>query len=426
MGATGGKAPNRGTLHVLKHRDFRLIAVGNMVSQMGFWAQYVAVGLAARSLTDSSFLIASAFSAQFWPSLLFSPFAGVLADRYDRRRLVMFGNLAMVIPPLALGLMAQSGHLNITTLIILVFFGGAGLAFSQPATVAFIPALVPPEDLHAAIALNSGMTSSTRVIGPSIAGGVITAWGVGWGFHVNAISFLAVTMACAAVRIRPAKQPVSSVGILGQLRSGAAYSRSNPAVFRLIMFAGVQSFFMMQAALMPIFATDVLHGGKQTYGWLSAAPGAGFLLGTMAATMLRSEAQRRIALVTSSVAMGVAFLVIGVSRSVIVTVGALGLFGLGFFVMNTLVTAMLISASDDEYRGRVMGVFSTLTTGIVSVNSLVAGAAAGVLGAPLTVGLCGVTLLSFLVLFCVTGGMSAVKTAMAPRAIASSVAPGNL
>jgi MFS family permease len=177
----GTAAPRERTLRVLKHRDFRLIALGNMVSQLGFWAQYVAVGLAARSLTDSSFLVASAFSAQFWPSLLFSPVAGVLADRYDRRRLVMFGNLAMVVPPLLLGLLAARGDLTIVTLIVLVFLGGAGLAFAQPATVAFIPALVPPEDLHAAIALNSGLTSSTRVVGPAIAGAIISAWGVAGG-----------------------------------------------------------------------------------------------------------------------------------------------------------------------------------------------------------------------------------------------------
>ena len=405
------EAPPERALQALKHRDFRLVALGNMVSQLGFWAQYVAVGLAARSLTDSSFLVASMFSAQFWPSLLLSPVAGVLADRWDRRKLVMFGNLAMVAPPFLLGVLAQRGDLTLLSLFALVFLGGAGQAFTQPATVAFIPALVPPQDLHSAIALNSGLTSSTRVVGPAIAGGIIGAWGLAWGFQVNAVSFLAVTMACSAVRIRPPKQVIAGEGMVSQLRSGAAYARSNPAVFRLILFTGVQSFFMMQAALMSIFAKDVLHGDDQTYGWLSAAPGTGFVLGAVAATSLRRAGQRRIALVLSSMAMGVAFLIIGLSRTVIITVGALGLFGLGWFTMYTLVTTMLITVSDDEYRGRVMGLFSTLTTGLIPINSLVAGAIAEGLGAPLTVGLCGVAVLSFLLLFCVTGGLSAVKAA---------------
>jgi MFS family permease len=405
------EAPPERALRALKHRDFRIVAIGNMVSQMGFWAQYVAVGLAARSLTDSSFLIASMFSAQFWPSLLLSPIAGVMADRWDRRRLVMFGNLAMVAPPFLLGVLAQRHDLTLLTLFVLVFLGGAGQAFTQPATVAFIPALVPAVDLHSAIALNSGMTSSTRVIGPSIAGGIIGAWGLAWGFEVNAISFLAVTMACAAVRARPPKQAIATEGMVKQLRSGAAYARANPAVFRLILFTGVLSFFMMQAALMPIFARDVLHGDDQTYGWLAAAPGTGFVFGAVVAAALRSPEQRRIALVLSSSAMGVALLGVGISRTVIVTVAALGLFGLGWFTMYTLVTTMLITVSDDEYRGRVMGLFSTLTTGIIPINSLAAGAIAAGLGAPLTVGLCGGAVLAFVLLFCLTGGLGAVRTA---------------
>src|ERR1700694_4841575 len=148
-----------------------------MVSQLGFWAQYVAVGWAASSLTHSKFLIALAFSAQFWPTLIFSPLAGIFADRSDRRLLVIYGNLAMVAPPLLIGLLIQARILTLFYLIALVFLGGIGQAFTQPATVVYAPALVPPSEMPAAIATNAGLTNSTRIIGPALAGAIIASWG---------------------------------------------------------------------------------------------------------------------------------------------------------------------------------------------------------------------------------------------------------
>ena len=140
------------------HRDFRLIAFGNAVSQIGFWAQYVAVGVGREHPDDVDVLIALSFSAQFWPSLILSPVAGLLADRYDRRRLVMFGNLAMVFPPMTIGVLIETHTITLAWLIGLVMVGGAGQAFTQPATVAVPPrSLVPDEELHSAIALNAGL-----------------------------------------------------------------------------------------------------------------------------------------------------------------------------------------------------------------------------------------------------------------------------
>src|SRR5579862_9800426 len=234
--------PNRvPALQPLRHRDFRLLVTGNAVSQLGFWAQYVAVGWAASSLTTSKFLIALSFSAQFWPSLLLSPVAGALADRWDRRRLVMFGNLAMVFPPLVIGLLIQAHAISVLSLILLVMLGGAGQAFTQPATVALVPALVPDDEVHAAIALNAGLTSSTRVVGPSLAGLVIAAWGVSWGFHINGVSFLAVTFACLVIRVRRQPAPRGSRTVATDLRTGVAYARDHPVVGRLIILVAVQS-----------------------------------------------------------------------------------------------------------------------------------------------------------------------------------------
>ena len=296
-----------------RHRDFRLLVGGNAVSQLGFWAQYVAVGWVASSLTSSKFLIALSFSAQFWPSLVLSPVAGALADRYDRRKLVLFGNLAMVFPPIVIGLLIQVHTISVLSLILLVMLGGAGQAFTQPATVALVPALVPEEEVHSAIALNAGLTSSTRVVGPSLAGLVIAAWGVAWGFHINGVSFLAVTFACMFIRVRRSPKRLEARSMRTDLKTGVAYARAHPIVGRLIVLVAIESFFFMHAALLPVIARQVLHGGVSTYGLLSSAPGVGFVGGAIVAASLRTPRQRRVTLVAGSLVIAVSFIALAPS-----------------------------------------------------------------------------------------------------------------
>ena len=378
----------RRRLGIFAHRDFRLIALGNTVSQLGFWAQYVAVGWAATALTNSKFLIALAFSAQFWPTLIISPLAGILADRYDRRHLVMYGNLAMALPPLLIGVLIQTGHITLLLLLLLVLLGGVGQAFTQPATVALIPALVPADRVSAAIAANSGLSSSTRIIGPTLAGAVIAAWGVAWGFHINAASFLAVTVACMLVRARPVVPPRAKGGKRIELRAGIAYARHNPAVGRLVLLNASICFLLMHSALMPIFAKQVLHGNVSTYGLLSGAPGVGFTGAALLMAWLQKGRRQRGALVVGGFGIGAALMLVAVSRSIPLTVAALGLFGACQFTVNTTSMTMLVTVCDDAFLGRVISLFMMLSVGVIPVNSVIAGVLASALGAPLTVGLC--------------------------------------
>ena len=417
----GGRR-GRGAWHVLGFRDFRLIALGNAVSQLGFWAQYVGVGWAARSLTDSSFLITVAFASQFVPSLFLSPVAGVLADRYDRRRLIMLGNLAMVGPPLVIGLLLQADRLTLPTLIAFVMLGGAGQSFTQPATMAFVPALVPREDVPSAIAINSGLTNSTRVMGPALAGVLIGAWGVSFAFYANAISFLAVTFACVLVRVRPPALGSRGASVRTQLRAGARYVRSNAAVFRLMTLVGVLTFLMMHSALMPVFATKVLHGDASTYAFLSAAPGIGTLVGVAVAARLQRPNHRLMGLVGAAGTMGVALLVVSLSRNVLLTGTCLAVWGMAFFITQTLATTMLIVATVEEYRGRVMGVYGMVTGGILPISSVTGGVIASFLGPPLTVTACSVSILAVVTTFCLSGGIAAVRSGTAEKTPGAAIA----
>jgi MFS family permease len=301
------------------------------------------------------------------------------------------------------------------SLFVLVFLGGVGQSFTQPATAAYVPSLVPAPDVPAAIALNAGMSNATRVIGPTVFSLLIRASGTAWGFHINAVSFLAVAAACMAVRTRPVGATRVATPMLRDIRMGISYARRNPAVARLLVFIAVNAFFMMQAALLPVFARDVLHGDAATYGALAAAPGYGFVFAAFLTASLSAGRHKRVALAGCSLTLSLALTMLALSRHVVLSVAALALFGLCFMTLNTLVTTMLVVASEDAYRGRVMGLLATANVGAFPINSVVAGAAANMFGAPTTVLICAAAVLVFNVAFLMAGSLAVIRDETARR-----------
>jgi hypothetical protein len=318
----------------------------------------------------------------------------------------------MVLPPLAIGLLIETGHITYVALVSLVFLGGIGQAFTGPATVAFIPALVPPDRVTAAIAVNSGLSQSTRIIGPALAGAIIATWGVAWGFHINAASFLTVTVACILVRSRSIPAARIAGSNLAEVRAGVSYARANRAVGRIVLLVSAISLLLMQGALMPVFAKQVLHGGVSTYGLLSSAPGIGAVVGALAFKWLQTAPAQRGALVIGGFGIGLSLVVVGISRSIPLTVGALGVFGAFYFVLSTTAMTMLITVTADAFRGRVISLFMMATAGLTPVSSIVAGGLASALGAPLTVGLCGVGVIAAVGVYCAARSSRLIQTSI--------------
>jgi len=414
-----------GTFAVLRHRAFRLMLVGGVVSQLGTWAQYVGVGWVARDLSSSTAVVTLAFASQFLPSLLLSPVAGVVADRFDRRAVVLLGNLAMAVPPLAIGVLAQTGHLTVPALIGLVFAGGIALACSQPAGMALTPTLVPPAEIPQAIAANSGFVNLTRVVGPGLGGLVIGTWGVAWGFYLNAVSFAAVVVACLMIDRAPPPAASGEEPFAERFRAGLRYARASPTVSRLLLVALVAAFFTMHAALMPVVARDVLGGDVTTYAQLAAAPGVGAVVGAFVAGRVVGDRLRRRAVVGGTAVLGAVLLVLAVSRSVPLSVGIMTFYGFGYFLQNNVVAAMMTEVTADEFRGRVMGLYGTVMLGMVPVGALGGGALAGLLGVPWTIGLNGAAVLLFTAWF-VLAGQARVLTnrPVGERPAEATAAPG--
>jgi MFS family permease len=368
------------SLTVLRHRDYALVQAGGAISNLGTWMQYVGIGWALRGLTSWEFALGLSFVAQFGPSLVLAPSAGVLADRFDRRRIVMWGTVAQALPPVGIGALITTGHLTIGRLLALAALGGVAQALTLPAGSAIVPRLVPPQDTHQAVTFGTAAVNITRVGGPAIGGAAIHLWGLDWAFYLNAISFGAVVVAWWFVRPAHTRATAEERAARGTLREGLEYARTHHLIRHLLLLNLVIGAFMFHAPLMPAFARDVLDGDSWTYSLLTSATGIGAVIGAFAAGELRRQEHRWRAVVGASLLCPAALLVFAASTALWVSLVALVGFGVGYFLFLATSQSMLILAAPDDYRGRVMGLFGMSSVGAVPFAGLAGGALAGVIG----------------------------------------------
>jgi predicted MFS family arabinose efflux permease len=356
---------------------------------------FLALGWGIRQLTAWPFAIALSLVAQFGPSLLLSPYAGSVADRYDRRTVVIAGNVLMVFPPVALGVLVSLGVQTIPSILALAAVGGVAQAMTQPAMVAIVPRIVPEDEIAQAIAGQSVLGNLTRVVGPSFGAIAINAWGLSSAFYLNAASFLAVVVAWTFVRPPVDVRGADHESFWSRIREGLAYSRRHPQVLLLLGYAAVMSLVVYHAALLPVIATDVLHSGASGYGLLQSATGIGAICGALFAGEITSDRRRRVALVSGVLATAAAYVVVALSRSLAVSMVGLGVYGLAFFMAGTVSQSVLLTAADDAYRGRVMGLYSTMVVGGVPIAALTGGALGSVLGVAEAVGVAAVVMSAY-------------------------------
>ncbi len=390
------------SLVVLRHRDYALVQAGNAISNLGTWMQYVGIGWALRGLTSWEFVLGLSFVAQFGPSLLLGPGAGVLADRFDRRRLVLAGTIAQAIPPLLTGWLITQDALTIPRLLGLAAAGGVFQAITMPAGSAIIPRLVPPEETHQAVTFGTAAINFTRVFGPAIGGTAIRLWGLDWAFFLNGLSFFGVVVAWWLVRPANTRATLAERANRGSLRDGIAYAREHHLVRHLLVLNGVIAVFMFHAPLMPAFARDVLHGDAWTYSLLTSATGVGAVLGAFFAGELRSQAKRWTAVAGAAILVPVSLIAFAASSTVAVSVTALVGFGAGYFLFLATSQSMLILATPDEYRGRVMGLFGMSSVGAVPFAGLAGGTIAGFTGPRAAVAIAAGCILAYAIWFAIS------------------------
>jgi predicted MFS family arabinose efflux permease len=319
--------------------------------------------------------------------LVASPAAGVMADRMDRRRLLLLTQPFLVLTALTMGLLILLDLVQVWHLFAFTVIAGVFWAFSQPVRQAIVPTIVPRRDLMNAIALNSTGFNLTKVVGPAI-GGLLIAWvGVGGNFLVQAAAFSAVWATLFYMQLPPqSTERARSVSALGTLKEGVRYIRKDRVVLALIAAALIpQVFAMPYMALLPVFQQDVLGVGPEALGLLVGAPGAGALVSTVALASVAHRVRRKGLLVLGALLLlGLGLIFFASTRMLPLGLVALALVGGCQVFFNATTQTLLQISVPDELRGRVMSIYM-LDVGLRPAGSLAAGLATAAFGAPATV-----------------------------------------
>jgi MFS family permease len=386
----GGRGPWR----VLRHRNYALVASGNFVNQLGQWARIIGIGWAAQELTDSAALVAIAFGAQFLPNLLLGPVSGMAADRFDRRRVAIVGNLGMAVPTAAIALLLQTDQLTVWTLTGLALAGGIVQTFTNPATQALIPHLVPLDEVGAAVALNSALSNVSRFVGGTAVGWAIAAFGTSTAFAFNTLTFLVVVGTWLAVRLEVLPRTTDSTPFGQRMAEGIRFARGHRNVRSLLLLNAVITLGIVQQPLLPILTREVLDADASAYGLLNSATGLGAIAGALVAGRADADARRRAVTALAVLLVGGSVAVIGLSTWLVLSVALQAVFGFGYFLLMTVTMTAITLATPDRVLGRVMGLLSMSIAGLVPVNALLAGVVASWIGIQATITLAGILLLA--------------------------------
>ncbi|OLN31114.1 putative transporter [Desulfovibrio sp. DV] len=377
-------------LRSFRHRNFRLFFAGQFISLTGTWMQSVAVSWLVYRLTGSSMALGLVGFASHIPVFLFGLFGGCLADRGNKRAILIAAQAAAMLQALALAALTLSGTANVWLVVSLATFLGLVNAVDMPTRQAFVVDMVGREDLHNAIALNSSMFNSARVVGPALAGVLVAAIGEGWCFLVNGLSYLAVIAALAAMRLPPSQPSCGSGSVSGHVRQGLAYAWGDRSVRSILGSLIITSLFASSyMVLLPVVVNTVLGHGAQALGFLMAATG----VGSVAAALLLALRQKSRGLsrwrIVSGLGVGLVMVAFAFSQTFWLSVCLSMIMGFCLIFFFAASNTMLQLRSPDAMRGRIMSLYSVTLVGMAPFGSLLAGAAASLLDAPTTIALAG-------------------------------------
>ena len=394
--SNGAPGPNstlfRHIFRTLRYRNYRLFFGGQLISLTGTWMQQIAMTWLVYRLTGSALLLGIIGFAGQMPSLLLSPFAGVVADRVNRHRLVIATQVLSMVQASVLAILTLTGTVSIWQIIILSVFLGFVTAFEIPARQSFLLEMIEhKEDLGNAIAVNSSMFNGARLFGPSIAGLVIAAFGEGVCFLLNALSFVAVIAALLSMKLPAQHKLQESTGMYHGFKEGLAYAfGSAPIRYILMMIALVSTLGLQYGILMPIMAKDILSGGPGTLGFLMGATGVGALAGAVYLASRKTVIGLTRWIAISAAIFGMGLVAFSLSRNLWLSMSLLFVVGFGMMVQMAASNTILQTIADDDKRGRVMSFYTMAFIGMAPIGSLLAGSLAGRFGAPATLLISGI------------------------------------
>ncbi len=390
----------------LSHRNYRLYFAGQGISLIGTWMTRMATGWLVMRLhgPDSAFLLGVVGFAGQIPAFFFAPVAGVLVDRWNRRRLLIVTQSLALLQSAMLAVLAFSaerGPVTIGLIIALSLFQGFINAFDMPGRQAFLIEMVTRrEDLSNAIALNSSLVNGARLIGPSIAGALIALAGEGWCFLIDAISYIAVIAALFAMNVTPRPRLKPNDPVWRGLIEGFRYAFGFAPIRALLLLLALMSFVgAPYATFMPLFASEVLHGGSYAYGFLTGAAGIGALVGALYLASRRTVVGLGRVIVIAGSVFGLGLIGFALSQQIWLSLILMLMTGFGMMVQMASSNTILQTIADEDKLGRVMSFYAMAFLGMTPLGSLAEGALAQVIGVANTVLVGGILCLAGAVLF---------------------------
>jgi MFS family permease len=411
----------------LRHRNFRLFFSGQSISLIGTWMTRIATSWLVYRLTGSALLLGLVgFMGQI-PTFLLAPFAGVWVDRLDRRQVLLWTQALAAAQSLLLAGLTLSKRITIGEILILSAFQGLINAFDMPGRQAFLVQMVEDrKDLGNAIAINSSMVNLARLVGPSLAGLVIAAFGEGYCFAIDGVSYFAVIASLALMQIKPLPgRAAEASSMWTQLKEGWTYvSGFAPVRTILLLFALVSLMGMPFVVLMPIFASQVLHGGPHTLGLLMGASGVGALISALSLAVRKTVLGLGRMIPIAAGSFGAGLILFGLSHVMWFSMLMMLLTGFGMMqgmaASNTIVQTLV----PEDRRGRVMSYYTMAFVGMAPFGSLLAGSLAHWLGAPRTVMITGSVVILGAIWF--TTRLKAIRVEIRPIYQALGILPASL
>jgi MFS family permease len=376
----------RATFASLQHRNFRLFFTGQLISQVGNWLTLVAQTLLVLELTDSGVALGVLAAAQFGPILVLGPWAGLVADRSDKRRLLLIVQAAAMLQSFVLAALAFTGSPPVGAVYAVAVFGGVCMAFDNPARRSFVVEMVPEDEINNAVSLNSALMTSSRVVGPALAGLLVSTVGYGWAFLGDGLSYLAVLAGLWLMRPAELRSAPVTPKARGQIREGLRYVRSQPDLFvPLAMLALIGTLSYNFQTVFPLFATRDLGGSEAVFTALFSVVSFGSFAGALVTARRTDIGVRQVALaaVGYGATMAAMALVPNVGAAMVLGL-VLGLASITFIVSSTAIVQL---RSAPEMRGRVLALQAMLFLGSTPVGGPIVGWVAEQFGARYGLGL---------------------------------------
>ncbi|MFT5874081.1 MAG: putative MFS family arabinose efflux permease [Clostridium sp.] len=386
--------------HALTHKNYRYFWFGQCISLIGTWTQTIGQSWLVLSLTGSPFLLGLVGAMQFLPVTFFSLFAGVLTDKFPKKKILLFTQSFSMLLAFILSALVFTNTLKYEYIIVLALCLGFCNTLDMPTRQAFNMEIVGKEDLMNAVALNSATFNLARIVGPAIGAMLMGYLGAGWCFLLNGFSFMAVIYGLVHIEtVNYVRMKTSEKGIIKEITDGLKYIKTNPILLETLLLVSIMGVFVFNYnVLIPVFTKNVLHMEEKTYGILLSALGAGSLIGALLVSLKSKGGPNRILMIGSSIAIGIMLIFTGMSNLYYLTALSLAITGIFNLFFSTTANSTLQLNSGDEYRGRVMSVYSLVFAGFTPIGSLFSGFVAEKYGAGVCFILSGISTIVLILL----------------------------